>query len=76
MLSGSKNNQTIAATIEAGQNIGAMSYAFIQVMNKQSNQSYLALLNNLRFEMINNNYSQKPQLSTSHPTDVNLQFTL
>ncbi|CCF59241.1 hypothetical protein KAFR_0G02070 [Kazachstania africana CBS 2517] len=73
MLSGSKDDQTSADAVEDGQNIGAMSYAFIKVLNLQPQQSYLSLLQNMRQEL-RGKYSQKPQLSASHPIDVNLQF--
>ncbi|KAI8386093.1 Metacaspase-1 [Nakaseomyces glabratus] len=75
MLSGSKDNQTSADTFADGQNIGAMSHAFISVMTRQPQQSYLSLLQNLRNELAGK-YSQKPQLSASHPIDVNLQFIM
>ena len=75
MLSGSKDNQTSADTFADWQNIGAMSHAFISVMTRQPQQSYLSLLQNLRNELAGK-YSQKPQLSASHPIDVNLQFIM
>ncbi|KAL3235338.1 Metacaspase-1 [Nakaseomyces bracarensis] len=75
MFSGSKDNQTSADTFDDGQNIGAMSHAFLKVMNSQPQQSYLTLLQNMRQELAAK-YSQKPQLSASHPIDVNLQFMI
>lgn len=75
MLSGSKDNQTSADAVENGQATGAMSYAFVKVLSLQSEQSYLSLLQNMRQEMASK-YSQKPQLSSSHPIDVNLKFIL
>ncbi|CCD25064.1 caspase family protein NDAI_0E02470 [Naumovozyma dairenensis CBS 421] len=75
MLSGSKDNQTSADTFEDGQNIGAMSHAFIKVMSYQPQQSYLSLLQNIRAELMNK-YSQRPQLSTSHPIDINAAFNI
>lgn len=75
MLSGSKDNQTSADAVEDGQNTGAMSHAFIKVMTLQPQQSYLSLLQNMRKELAGK-YSQKPQLSSSHPIDVNLQFIM
>ncbi|CCK68019.1 Ca(2+)-dependent cysteine protease MCA1 KNAG_0A03330 [Huiozyma naganishii CBS 8797] len=73
MFSGSKDDQTSADAVEDGKNIGAMSWAFIRALSNQPQQSYLSLLQNMRQELITK-YSQKPQLSASHPIDVNLQF--
>ena len=42
-------------------------------MSQNPNQSYLSLLQNMR-EILLAKYSQKPQLSASHPIDTNLQF--
>lgn len=75
MLSGSKDNQTSADATEAGQATGAMSYSFVKVLSMQPQQSYLSLLNNMRAEL-SGKYTQKPQLSASHPIDVNLQFIM
>lgn len=75
MLSGSKDDQTSADTTEFGLATGAMSYSFINVMASQPNQSYISLLNNMRGAMTGK-YSQKPQLSSSHPIDVNLKFIM
>lgn len=75
MLSGSKDNQTSADATENGMATGAMSYAFIKVLANAPQQSYLTLLQNMR-STLQGKYSQKPQLSSSHPIDVNLQFIL
>ncbi|WOO76542.1 Metacaspase-1 [Vanrija pseudolonga] len=73
MWSGCKDSQTSADTQEAGQATGAMSYAFIAALNKNPQQSYLQLLRSIREELAGK-YQQKPQLSSSHPMDVNLLF--
>lgn len=72
-FSGCKDNQTSADAKEGGQSTGAMSYAFLTVMNQNPNQSYLSLLQNMR-QILQSKYSQKPQLTSSHPIDCNLQF--
>ncbi|KAI5952568.1 casA [Candida jiufengensis] len=72
-FSGCKDDQTSADASEQGQATGAMSYAFLAVMNQNPNQSYLSLLQNMR-TILQNKYSQKPQLTASHPIDTNLQF--
>lgn len=75
MFSGCKDDQTSADSFEDGQATGALSHAFIQVMKNNKNQSYLSLLNNIR-DVLASKYTQKPQLSCSHPLDCNLQFII
>lgn len=53
------------ATI-ASQATGAMSWAFISAMKANPRQSYVELLNSIR-EVLASKYTQKPQLSCSHP---------
>lgn len=43
-----------------------MSFAFIAALKKNPQQSYVQLLNSIRDEL-EGKYSQKPQLSCSHP---------
>ncbi|KAI0671650.1 caspase domain-containing protein, partial [Trametes maxima] len=71
--SGCKDSQTSADTFEAGQSTGAMSYAFMTCLQQNREQSYQQLLQNIR-GILRAKYSQKPQLSSSHPMDVNLLF--
>ncbi|KAI0639103.1 caspase domain-containing protein [Trametes polyzona] len=71
--SGCKDSQTSADTVEAGQSTGAMSFAFISCLRENRQQSYQQLLVNIR-AILKAKYSQKPQLSSSHPMDVNLLF--
>jgi len=51
-----------------------MSYALIKALNKNPNVSYKQLLNEVRAQMKEGGYSQKPQLSACHPMDTDLQF--
>ncbi|KAI7903393.1 peptidase C14, caspase domain-containing protein [Cokeromyces recurvatus] len=74
MFSGCKDDQTSADANEAGRATGAMSYAFTKSLRNNPNQSYQELLNSVR-DILRDKYSQRPQLSSSHPIDVNLQFT-
>lgn len=53
------------ATI-ASQATGAMSWAFVSALKKNPQQSYVQLLNSIRDELATR-YTQKPQLSCSHP---------
>jgi len=71
--SGCKDSQTSADANEAGQATGAMSYAFMNALSHSQQQSYMQLLNSLR-DILRAKYSQKPQLSSSHPMDTNLLF--
>ncbi|KAH8661570.1 caspase domain-containing protein [Tricladium varicosporioides] len=75
MWSGSKDDQTSADATIASQATGAMSWAFISAMKKNPKQSYVELLNSIR-EVLATKYSQKPQLSCSHPLDTNLLFIM
>jgi hypothetical protein len=75
MWSGSKDIQTSADATEAGQATGAMSWAFISALKRNGQQSYLQLLNSIRREL-ERKYEQKPQLSCSHPLDVNLLYVM
>jgi len=49
-----------------GEATGAMSWAFISALKKNPQQSYVQLLNSIRDELASK-YTQKPQLSCSHP---------
>lgn len=53
------------ATINS-QATGAMSWAFIAALTKDPQQSYVELLNSVR-ELLEAEYEQRPQLSSSHP---------
>lgn len=55
-----------ADTVEGGSAQGAMSWAFQEALSKNPKQSYIQLLNSIRAEL-SGKYSQKPQLSCSHP---------
>ncbi|KAI9049759.1 hypothetical protein LZ554_005910 [Drepanopeziza brunnea f. sp. 'monogermtubi'] len=75
MWSGSKDDQTSADATIASQATGAMSWAFITAMKANPQQSYVQLLNSIR-DVLATKYSQKPQLSCSHPLDTNLLFIM
>lgn len=66
MWSGSKDEQTSQDAQINGEATGAMSWAFITALKKNPQQSYVQLLNSIRDELATK-YSQKPQLSCSHP---------
>ncbi|KAH7036368.1 caspase domain-containing protein [Macrophomina phaseolina] len=75
MWSGSKDTQTSSDATIGGQATGAMSWAFITSLKKNPQQSYVQLLNSIRDEL-EGKYSQKPQLSCSHPLNTNLLFVM
>ncbi|EME39995.1 hypothetical protein DOTSEDRAFT_74753 [Dothistroma septosporum NZE10] len=75
MWSGSKDSQTSQDANIAGQATGAMSWAFITALKKAPTQSYVQLLNSIRDEL-EGRYSQKPQLSCSHPLDTNILYVM
>ncbi|EXV06267.1 peptidase C14 family protein [Metarhizium robertsii] len=75
MLSGSKDDQTSADATIASQATGAMSWAFMTALKKNPQQSYVQLLNSIRDELATK-YTQKPQLSCSHPLNTNLLFVM
>jgi len=74
-FSGCDDNQTSADVVKNGLAVGAMSYAFMKCLDANPKQSYQQLLKNIR-QVLRKNYSQKPQLSTSHKIDTNIQFIL
>ncbi|OQN98909.1 Metacaspase-1A [Cryoendolithus antarcticus] len=75
MWSGSKDSQTSQDANIAGQATGAMSWAFVAALKKNPQQSYVQLLNSIR-EELETKYTQKPQLSCSHPLDTNLLYVM
>ncbi|KAI9717242.1 MAG: Ca(2+)-dependent cysteine protease [Chrysothrix sp. TS-e1954] len=75
MWSGSKDTQTSSDAQIAGQATGAMSWAFITALKKKPQQSYVQLLNSIRDEL-EGRYTQKPQLSCSHPLNTNILYVM
>ncbi|MCJ1241818.1 Ca(2+)-dependent cysteine protease [Varicellaria rhodocarpa] len=75
MWSGSKDTQTSQDAQINGEATGAMSWAFIAALKKNPQQSYVQLLNSIRDELAAK-YTQKPQLSCSHPLNTNLLYVM
>ncbi|KAK0449071.1 peptidase C14, caspase domain-containing protein, partial [Desarmillaria tabescens] len=73
--SGSKDGQTSADTFHGGVAVGAMSWAFIQSLTKNQNQSYQGLLHSIR-KILEPEYSQVPQLGSSHHIVSHLSYCL
>lgn len=75
MWSGSKDEQKSQDAHIGGQATGAMSWAFITALKKNPHQSYVQLLNSIRDEL-SAKYTQRPQLSCSHPLNTNLLYVM
>jgi hypothetical protein len=75
-FSGCRDNQTSADAKINNEATGAMSFALITVLNQNPNLSYSQLLSNIRQIMKQKNFSQIPQLSTSHPMNMNEVFRM
>ncbi|QRV92286.1 ICE-like protease (caspase) p20 domain protein [Ceratobasidium sp. AG-Ba] len=71
--SGCKDSQLSAESAESEEVTGAMSSAFIKVLQQRPQQSYQELLNSIR-HVLRNDYEQKPQLASSHPMDTTVLF--
>ncbi|CAG8620051.1 2226_t:CDS:2, partial [Diversispora eburnea] len=69
------NEQTSADAHEGGQATGAMSYALIKSLSRDHKQTYKELLNSIR-EILHEKYAQRPQLSASHPMEMESPFTI
>ncbi|RXW19042.1 hypothetical protein EST38_g6805 [Candolleomyces aberdarensis] len=74
-LSGCKDIQTSADATIGGEATGALSHALVKTLTENSEQSYTDLLNNIR-QILEGEYSQIPQLSSSHPMDTSLTFII
>jgi hypothetical protein len=75
-FSGCRDNQTSADAKINNVSTGAMSYAISTVLNQNQNISYTQLLTQIRQIMKQKNFKQIPQLSTSHPMNMNEQFIM
>ncbi|KAG8871659.1 Ca(2+)-dependent cysteine protease [Tulasnella sp. 331] len=73
MWSSCKDSQSAADTQIQGEATGAMSWAFMKALRENPMQSYQELLINIR-KMLKSQYSQRPQLSSSHPMDTSILF--
>ncbi|KAF9432596.1 Ca(2+)-dependent cysteine protease [Entomortierella beljakovae] len=76
MFSGCTDSQTSEDSyIDGFGKTGAMTYSFIKSFEQHPHLSYLQLLNSIR-DILQHDYEQKPQLSSSHPVDLHLAFTM
>ncbi|KAK5084437.1 hypothetical protein LTR05_005513 [Lithohypha guttulata] len=72
MFSGCKDSQTSADAFIMGKHVGAMSWAFLETMKHDRGWSFsfLQILESTR-NLLQQNYSQIPQLSCGYPFDLN-----
>jgi len=75
-FSGCRDNQTSADAKINNESTGAMSYALVTLLNQNRDYSYTQLLTSMRQIMKQKNFSQIPQLSTSHPMNMNEVFRM
>jgi len=75
-FSGCRDNQTSADAKINNVSTGAMSYAITTVLNQNENISYTQLLTQVRQIMKQKNFKQIPQLSASHPMNMNERFIM
>ncbi|KAJ7154500.1 caspase domain-containing protein, partial [Mycena filopes] len=66
LLSGCKDGASMDAFVD-GTAVGAASHAFIKAIEAYPHQSYREFMHNVRL-LLYPKFSQKPQLSSSHPT--------
>lgn len=75
MFSGCQDAQTSADSFIGGQATGAMSHALIKALRQFPQCSYGQLLLNIR-TILQNDYHQKPQMSTGRFLDMNQMFNI
>jgi hypothetical protein len=75
-FSGCKDCQTSADAVIDSKSTGAMSYAIVTLLSQNRQYTYTELLTEIRQIMKEKNFSQIPQLSTSHPMNMNETFIM
>ncbi|RKP16028.1 peptidase C14 [Rozella allomycis CSF55] len=76
MFSGCADNQTSADVYDYSNiAVGAMSSAFLQSLNNNPRQTYSQLLASTR-SILSQRYRQVPQLTSGHPMDMGMLFTM
>ncbi|KAI9096947.1 Metacaspase-1 [Phlyctochytrium arcticum] len=75
MISGCKDTQTSADATIAGNNTGAMTYAFTTALSQYHSPAYGQLLGEIR-NLLQGKFSQRPQLSTGRMMDMNQIFIM
>jgi hypothetical protein len=70
MISGCMDSQTSAESLIDNKIQGAMTWSFIEEINKTPNLSWRELLKNMRTSLKNSSFTQIPQLSTDSFYDI------
>ena len=70
MISGCMDSQTSAEALINNKAQGALTWSFIESINKNPNCSWRELLKSMRDDLKNSNFSQIPQLSTDSFYDI------
>ncbi|KAF2095838.1 peptidase C14 [Rhizodiscina lignyota] len=70
MFSGCRDDQTSADARIAGESCGAMTWAFLETMKRESKPTYISALQMTRGLLDQSKYSQIPQLSTGVELDL------
>lgn len=75
MFSSCRDDQLSTESRSGYGNIGAMSAAFIEALQASHQQTYLQLMRSTE-QILRFGYQQKPQLSSSHPMNMNQPFVM
>ena len=76
LISGCMDSQTSADAFINNKSQGAMTWAFLDTLNKSSSLTWNSLITNMRTSLKTSNYGQIPQLSSGKLLDVNQPFSL
>jgi len=76
MFSACRDSESSFDAVSSGGAGGVMSSALIESLTTNPSQTYIQLLESTRNIIIRKNYQQFPQLSSSHPMDMNAYFSL
>eukprot|EP00667_Euglena_gracilis_P008666 EG_transcript_8785 len=76
LFSGCTDSQTSADAMTAGVAGGAMTTAFVHVLESNPNQTYPSLMHSIRNVLAHKGYPQRPQLTSSQRFDLHKPFSL
>ena len=76
LISGCIDNQTSADAFINNISQGAMTWAFLDTLNKSSSLTWNSLITNMRTSLKNSKYTQIPQFSSGKSLDINAPFSL
>lgn len=76
MISGCMDNQTSEEVFVNNKNQGAMTWAFLDTINKNPNLTWKDLITTMRSSLKSSKYQQIPQLSSGKKLDLNTRLCL